>query len=256
MLEEIFAACGANLRREVELIRLDPQYHLVFEGGGEIRATPDVARMEREIRALCPSDSLNFRKYLDDNRAKLASFRPILESPFASVRDLLRPEVLKSLKHLRPRASVDGDLCRFFRDPKVRLAFSFQSKYLGMSPFKCPSLFTILSFLEYEYGVYHPVGGCGAITAAMAHLCTKMGVKIRLNEPVETIDFSGKTVTGVQTQRAAYAADSLVINADFAGAMTPPGAQSPAPAVDRQPHCRKEILLLHFHDVPWNRRRI
>ena len=34
-----------------------------------------------------------------------------------------------------------------------------------MSPMKCPSLFTILSFLEYEHGVWHPIGGCGAVSA-------------------------------------------------------------------------------------------
>ena len=39
VLSDIFAACGRRLEDEVELIRLDPQYHLVFEGGGAIQAT-------------------------------------------------------------------------------------------------------------------------------------------------------------------------------------------------------------------------
>ena len=46
---EIFAACGARLEDEVEMLRLDPQYRLVFEGGGRIDATPDVERMQAEI---------------------------------------------------------------------------------------------------------------------------------------------------------------------------------------------------------------
>src|SRR4028119_1449650 len=40
ILSEIFEACGERLGDHVELKRLDPQYHLVFEGGGAIRATP------------------------------------------------------------------------------------------------------------------------------------------------------------------------------------------------------------------------
>ena len=76
---------------------------------------------------------------------------------------------------MRPWASVDGDLKRYFKDPRTRLAFSFQSKYLGMSPFKCPSLFTILAFLEYEFGVFHPRGGCGAVSAAMARVADRDG---------------------------------------------------------------------------------
>ena len=81
----------------------------------------------------------------------------------------------------RPLDSVDSDLTRYFKDPRVRLAFTFQSKYLGMSPFQCPSLFTILSFLEYEYGVLHPRGGCGAVSQAMARVAGEMGVRFRLN---------------------------------------------------------------------------
>ena len=34
VLAEIFAACGERLEDHIELKPLDPQYHLVFEGGG------------------------------------------------------------------------------------------------------------------------------------------------------------------------------------------------------------------------------
>src|SRR5687768_15830675 len=40
ILEEIFQACGRELRDEVELIRLDPQYRIMFGSGGKIDATP------------------------------------------------------------------------------------------------------------------------------------------------------------------------------------------------------------------------
>ena len=37
VLEEIFSACGRDLRQEVEMVRLDPQYRLVFGAGGELQ---------------------------------------------------------------------------------------------------------------------------------------------------------------------------------------------------------------------------
>ena len=84
----------------------------------------------------------------DDNRKKLERFRPILESPFSSPLDLLRPSTLQALPLLKPWRSVGTELQQYFQDPRLVIAFSFQSKYLGMSPFRCPSLFSILSFLE------------------------------------------------------------------------------------------------------------
>jgi phytoene desaturase len=182
VLREIFAAAGRDLDEEVPMYRLDPQYRLVFGSGGELLATPDLQRMERAIAQLSPDDARGFHRFFCDNRNKLERFTPFLESPFESWRDLAKLDMLKLLPLLRPWRSLDSDLRSYFKDERIRLGFSFQSKYLGMSPFTCPSLFSILSFLEYEHGVFHPVGGCGAVTRTMA-------------------------------------ADAVVVNADFAQAM-------------------------------------
>jgi phytoene desaturase len=89
-----------------------------------------------------------------------------------------------------------------------------------MSPAQCPSLFSILAFLEYEYGVFHPIGGCGAITETMARLATELGVDIALDEPVEQMLFNGRRAVGVRTAAGEYRADVVILNADFAHAMT------------------------------------
>ncbi len=219
VLREIFEATGHNLEKEVPMHRLDPQYRLVFGGGGQVDATPDVERMKAQIAAISPSDAARLEAYFRDNREKLERFTPILQTAFESWRDLLRPEILRMLPLVRPWRSLDSDLRKYFKDERIRLGFSFQSKYLGMSPFSCPSLFSILSFLEYEHGVFHPVGGCGAVTQAMARIAEGMGVKILRNTPVEEMLFEGRKVTGVRTAEETLQADAVVVNADFAQAM-------------------------------------
>ena len=219
VLKEIIAACGYDLDNEVPMERLDPQYRLVFGAGGELLATPDVERMERAIAAISPEDAKRFHGFLLRNRTKLENFLPFLESPFESWRDLMQPKMLKLLPMLKPWASLDSDLKLHFKDERIRLGFSFQSKYLGMSPFRCPSLFSILSFLEYEHGVFHPVGGCGAVTSAMARIAEEMGVEILLDEPVDEVLMEGGHAIGVRTAKRRLQADSVVVNADFAAAM-------------------------------------
>lgn len=182
-------------------------------------ASQNLERMEKAVGKIAPKDSGAIRRFLEDNRIKMERFRPCLESPFLSWRDLLTPRLLGLLPLLKPWRSLDSELRRYFSDERVRLAFSFQSKYLGMSPFRCPSLFSILSFLEYEYGVFHPIGGCGAVSVAMARVAEKMGVKIRLGEEVEQLIFKGKRVIGAKTKQGQYSCDAMVINADFSQAM-------------------------------------
>lgn len=220
ILQEIFAASGFDLRREVPMERLDPQYRLVFGAGGEIRATPDVARMKAQVAAVAPGNEQHLDRFLSDNRKKLEVFRPCLENPFLGWSDVLTPRMARALPWLRPWRSLDRDLGSYFSDPRIRLAFSFQSKYLGMSPFTCPSLFSILSFLEYEYGVFHPIGGCSAVAEGMARCAERLGVEIRLDEPVEEILFERRRAVGVRTREGTFEADAVIVNADFARAMT------------------------------------
>ena len=219
VLKEIFHAAGYDLDREVPMTRLDPQYRLVFGAGGELLATPNPAAMEKAIAAISPEDAVRFHKFLEHNRNKLEKFLPFLQSPFESWRDLAKPQMAKLLPLLAPWKSLDGDLQTHFKDERIRLGFSFQSKYLGMSPFRCPSLFSILSFLEYEHGVFHPTGGCGAVTRAMARIATELGVEIATEEAVENVIVENGRATGLKTAKRTMAADAVVVNADFAGAI-------------------------------------
>ena len=241
VLREIFATAGYDFDREVPMERLDPQYRLVFGGGGQIDATSDIERMEREIATISPDDAARFRGFLTRNRSKLEGFLPILEAPFEKWRDLMKPEMMRLLPLMKPWLSLDGDLRTHFKDERVRLGFSFQSKYLGMSPFRCPSLFSILSFLEYEHGVFHPIGGCGAVTAAMARICEEMGVEILLEEPAEEVLIEHGKAVGVRTSKRSLKADSVVMNADFADAM-----KSMVPAKHRKRWSDKKIAGKSF----------
>jgi phytoene desaturase len=219
VLREIFKTSGYDLDVEVPMTRLDPQYRLVFGAGGELLATPNADRMRQAIAAISPEDAYRLENFMTQNRKKLASFIPFLQSPFENWKDLAKPGIMKLLPLLAPWRSLDQDLQRHFKDERIRLGFSFQSKYLGMSPFQCPSLFSILSFLEYEHGVFHPTGGCGAVTQAMARIAREMGVKILLNEPVERVMVENGKAIGVKTLHHSLPADAVVVNADFAGAM-------------------------------------
>ena len=220
VLEEIFTSVGRDLHREVPMKRLDPQYRLIFGAGGELLCTSDIERMVAEIAKLAPADAPQFRRFMDYNRVKLEKFAPCLQSPFSSWTDLLHPRLLAVLPYLKPWKSLHAELAGYFRDPRLQLAFTFQSKYLGMSPFQCPSLFSILSFLEYEHGIWHPIGGCNSLTHGMARVAAELGATLRLNEPVQEILFEGRRAVGVRTAAGELRADAVVVNADFGHAMT------------------------------------
>ncbi len=223
IIREIFAHCGYDFDREVEMVKIDPLYELVFMGGADAGETlkiwADPQRLAAEVSRFSPHDAGGLAAFMQENRAKLEAFGPVLARPFRGFTDFMAPQVLKALAHLRPWSSLDRELRRYFQDPRLRLAFSFQSKYLGMSPYRCPSLFSILSFLEHEHGVWHPLGGCNTVMETMGRLARRMGVRFELETPIEEIVFEGRKAVGVRTAAGVRKSDAVLLNADFAHAM-------------------------------------
>ncbi len=218
--EEIFDALGLDAHEELGLIPLDPNYRLVFGAGGSLNANTDLDDMTEQIRELCgEKNASGFRRYIEDNRTKMTLSKNCLNAPWRGPMDLMNRRALRVARVLRPWRSVASDLSRLFPDERMQLAMSFQTKYLGMSPFHAPSLFTILAYLEYEHGVFHTKGGLGTITHRMGEIARDLGVDIRLNEPVSEFLFEGKTVVGAKTERGSYTAERFVMNVDFATGM-------------------------------------
>ncbi len=248
VLEEIFKATGADLHDYAELMPLDPMYRLIVgdrdsETPTVIDATQDIAEMARRIGEVSKADGEAFPRFIRDNRAKLAAAEPILRRPIRNVLELVRPDAMKAALHIKPHLTVHGLLSKYFDHPAVQLAVSFQSKYLGMSPYDCPSLFTILPFIEYEYGIWHPKGGCNALMDAMATRCRELGVEILTDAPVDHLTFENETprANGVVVKGERHAHDHVVINADASWALQNliPGtirarARSPYSDVDLQ----------------------
>jgi phytoene desaturase len=218
-LERIFRSVGYDVQEEVPMIHITPQYRVVWGAGGEILATPDVAEMDRRVSTVAPRDRGGFAKFMASNDWKMARMQPVFERPFSHWREFLSASMLKALPAVWPGNSLHSYLKQFFSDPRILLTFSFQSKYLGMSPFTCPSLFSILAFMEYKYGVFHPIGGCGAVCGTMARIAGELGARIRLSDPVEQILFEGRQAVGVRARSGEHGSDSVIVNADFAQAM-------------------------------------
>ena len=224
VLEEIFNATGRRLEDYCDLHRLDPMYRLLMgrkdQPPLQIDTTQDIETMAARLSEINPKDGDAFIRFMRDTRRKLELMEPILRRPIRGLGDFLSMDMIKAAPTIKPWKSLHGLLSTYFEDEQIRLALCFQSKYLGMSPFECPSLFSILPFIEYEYGVWHPRGGCNALMSAMAEACTEMGVTISTSSRVDEITFDGRRARGVMVNGTEHRHDQVVINADAAWAIS------------------------------------
>ncbi len=220
VLEELFEAVDRNLNDYVKLKELSPLYTLRF---GDLSFSPsrDQEQTAQKIEALFPGESAGYRMFMKKEGRKFDKVRTLLQKPFTKLTDYLSSDVLRALPFLDATQTVYGRLASYFKDERLRWAFSFQAKYLGMSAWECPATFTILSYLEHRFGLFHPIGGVNQICAAMARVIEEYGGQIVTNAPVRQILVKDKRAIGVELESGERIdADDVVINADFGYAAT------------------------------------
>ena len=219
ILREMFQEIGINIDDYCKITPLDPLYKLSFPDK-DIFPTTDHNKMQEQIEKFCGKKEKGFINFLRRERIRYDRLFPCLQKPYDKFRTLLHPDLLRALPHLSLGRSPFDVLGDYFEDEQLRIAFTFQAKYIGMSPWECPGLFTMLPYVEHHFGVDHVEGGLSRISDAMAEVCKEKGVSIHLNTPVKKVLTHGATAKGVVlNNNEEVAADAVVINADFGYAM-------------------------------------
>jgi phytoene desaturase len=219
-LEEMFVEAGRKLDEELDLVLLDPMTRLSW-GDTCMDTTCDSTRMAAEIERIFPGESGGFHRFMADHEEKLRALYPCLQTSYCRLSDMLSRRLLDGASYVATRDSVFSLLGDYFNDERLRLAFTFQSKYLGMSPWKCPALFSILAYTEYRFGVYHVQGGLCQISEKMAEIAEADGAELRLGSPVEKVLTEGREATGVRLESGeTLSADAVIMNADYGHAAT------------------------------------
>ncbi|MDO9270184.1 MAG: phytoene desaturase family protein [Methylobacter sp.] len=220
VLDEMFALCGKNSADYLDFIKLDPMYRLLFSDRA-VNVFSDRDKMREELTQAFSEGSAGYDFYLQQEGKRFEKLYPCIKRDYSSLKAFFSLDLLRALPRLALNHSVFSNLGKYFKAEKMRLVFSFQSKYLGMSPWDCPALFTMLSYLEHEYGIYHVEGGLNKIAAAMAKVITEQGGVIHTGTAVESLIIKDKVAKGVRLHDGSeIVADEVIVNADFAYAMT------------------------------------
>ncbi len=220
VLESIFHTIGKNMEDYFEIKHLDPMYRLKFNGERELYPSQNKEKMEQTLEAFAPGSFKGYLKYLKKEEKKYSKLIPCLSMPYGKLSDYISWQLLSSLPYLDAHTSLYKVLGRYFKNPDVRIAFTFQAKYIGMSPWSAPGIFSIISYIEHGDGIYHVTGGLNQLSQGMSKAFQEEGGTVRTSTQVEEVLIQNKKVVGVRLKNGKEVkADYVIINADFAQAM-------------------------------------
>lgn len=220
LLDELFAEGGRLSSDYLQFRALDPMYALHFHDRTMLARTHPEA-MKWEIERCFPGEGSGLDRFLERESLRFRKLYPCLQKPYGSLASLISPTLLAAVPHIAAGRSLHSVLASYFRSEELRLAFTFQSKYLGMSPWDCPGLFTMIPYTEHAHGVYHVMGGLCRISDAFAQVAGEEGAEIHTSTPVSRVLLDGRRARGVELMNGEKVyCDDVVINADFGHAMS------------------------------------
>ena len=214
VFRDLWADCERDFDKDVNLVALDPFYEIRWPDGSKFAARQGAEAMEAEVARLSPDDVKGLRKFLMDSEARyLFGFEDLGRRPMNRLWDLIK--VLPTFARMRADRSVYAHAARRFKDPRLRMAFSFHPLFIGGDPTQVTSMYILVSHLEKAFGVHYAVGGVAAIAEAMRDVIRDQGGLVRQNAEVDEILVSGGVAQGVKlTSGEVINADIIVSNAD------------------------------------------
>jgi len=217
ILDEIFKQSGKDSKDYLDFIRLSPMYRLVFSDKTlNIYEQDEKEKMIEQMERAFKGEGKNLKKFYEKESIRYKRLFPILQADNQNIFDALRPRFLRSLGSFAIGKSLYDVLGDYFNEEKARLTFTFQSKYLGMSPWECPGAFGIVPFIEHNMGVYHIKGGLSEISRQMAKACIELGADLEYGKTVKKVITRERKAVGVELDDGKKEYGSpVIINADF-----------------------------------------
>jgi phytoene desaturase len=241
VVADTLAAVGEKLEDRLDLRPLETSYRAQYADGTHLDVHADPARFADEVAALCgPAEAAALRRYLADlaelYRLQLTTF---IDRNLDSPLDLVGPQLLR-LARRGGFGRLSSHVEKYFADDRLRRLFSFQALYAGVSPFRAIAAYAVIAQLDIGAGVWHPVGGIGAVPRALAAAAEDAGVTFRYGTGVRELATSGARISDVVLDDGErLPADAVVVTTDAPHTLVP-GLRGP-----RRPIYSPSCVALH-----------
>jgi phytoene desaturase len=225
---EVFEFCGRNPDDYFTMSKLDPIYQVYFGDGSEHAATSELTRLIAELERVSEKDAHGYLRYIGDVYERyLVARDSFITRGFRSAGDVLNPATIRAALKLKTFNNAYAMIAGYVEDEKLRELLSFQTLYIGISPYNGPSIYTIIPMIELIYGVWFIMGGMRQYVTALERLFGELGGTIHFEAPVERIVLEGR-------RRARR------------GCQRPPGGSGPGALDRRLPLCHAATPATRF----------
>lgn len=211
VFERFFDSFGEKREDYYQLQRLDPAYRVFFEGQDSVDVPSDLSAVRGLFAELESGGDETLGRYLDEAAYKYdTAMSDFLYRDYEKISDFFDRRLMTEGLKLHVFRKLDAHVRRYFTDHRARKILEYAMVFLGSSPTNAPALYSLMSHVDLNLGVWFPKGGMGEAALGFGRLAEKMGVKILTGREATRIVARDGRVVGVET-----ASDGEADEADY-----------------------------------------
>ena len=215
LFDELFALFGKRREDYITFVPVYPWYRIQFADGSRFDYGGTLEQTLAEIRRVSPPDVDGYLKLLEHTKKIFdVGFTQLGDVPFETLGSMLK--VAPQLLRLGNWRTVYQMASKYIQSEKLRRVFSFQPLLVGGNPFHTTSIYSLIQYLEREWGVHFALGGTGAIVNGLERLMREEGIEIRVGEEVTEVRIAEK-LSKEKEQRFRAELSARGVPADVAG---------------------------------------
>lgn len=216
VFEHFFTLLGEDVHDHLKLTKLQPSYRVFYKDRGQhidITGNPTIDR--ETFESIEPGSAKQFDKYLQRaGYIYTTAMGELLYKNYDSLTDFMRGDIIAKAARLKLFSNMDRYVRGYFKDTRLQQVMQYPLVFLGSSPYNAPAIYSLLSHVDFNQGVFYPQGGMYAIVDALIAIGKRWGVTYQVDMPVERIIVKGSKAVGVQCAGKQLFADSVISNAD------------------------------------------
>lgn len=216
VFDRYFSHFGKNPASFYKLIHLDPHYRIFFGKNDVLDMLPDKEKNFEAFEKIEPGSVEKIKKYLDKSRELYEiAMKYFVYKNYDSFFDMFDMKFAGVASKMPVLSSMNSYISKYVKDDRLKKILLYTTVFIGGVPDNTPALYTLMSHIDFNVGVFYPMGGMFSIVQALEDLCHEQNVKIQLGTPVDKINVKDGKAVSVTASGKEYTADIIVSNADM-----------------------------------------
>ena len=219
VFDHYYRLLGTTSKKQLHLVKLSPAYKVYSGDKPPLTITGNLKKDSKLFESIERGSGEKLKEYIKNSkRTYQLALKYFLYSNFENKTKLVTKEVLQNSKQFISLVSAPMHtyVKKYFKNPRLQQVLEYPTVFLGSSPYAAPAIYSLMSSLDFDEGVYYPKGTMYAVVTSLAGIGQKLGVTYHLNTSVDEILTDGHKAIGLRLgNKTVEAVDIVISNADL-----------------------------------------